>query len=288
MERSRENTFARLWRRWGPWLTPALLAVEVALVWSGGLSVVGAVVIAVVVEALLAVTAIGRGLVAVRHYRAGRHGGRDGWAAAQDGLAQLLPARAARAVLIEARMWVCLLHALLHGGPTGPHAFTYARGIRPLMRVVLALLVFEGAIVEGILVAALGHSPWVWIALGLHLYGLVWTGGFLGSLRVLPHQVGPRALLLRDSVFTTIAVPYAAIAAATVRTTASFGRSGFALDEASGSATFAYGDATVDLALHPDSGVTVNGRPAPPGLRVLRVTADDPHRFVQVLTTPAQ
>jgi hypothetical protein len=54
--------------------------------------------------------------------------------------------------------------------------------------------------VEAVLVAVLGHgNPWVWIALGLHGYGLSWIGGFLGSLTVLPHKVGSTALVLRDS-----------------------------------------------------------------------------------------
>jgi hypothetical protein len=43
---------------------------------------------------------------------------------------------------------------------------------------------------------------WVWVAFGLHVYGLVWAAGFLASLRVEAHRLTPTAVRLGDSVFT--------------------------------------------------------------------------------------
>lgn len=64
-------------RRLGPWLTLLLLVVEIGLVWSGLLSVTGAIVTAVALEALLALTALTHAVVAVRRYRALRAHGED-------------------------------------------------------------------------------------------------------------------------------------------------------------------------------------------------------------------
>lgn len=279
----------RLWRRVGPWLTIVLVAVEVVLVWTGVLSLLGAVTIIVVVEAVLVITALGRGIVAVRAFRTGRGDGHDSWTAAEEGLAELVPPRLARILLLEARMWMCAARWITRRRPHG-RTFGYGASLRPIMRIVLGLLVVEGVVVEVVLAAALGHAdPWVWVALGLHVYGLIWIAGFLGSLTVLPHEVGARALVLRDSVFTTVTVPLAAIASAATQRRGHTGRSGLTVKDGTG--LLAYGDATVRLALHPDAAVRVGPGPGPDGLRRLDVTADNPAAFVRAVDAaraPAQ
>jgi hypothetical protein len=270
-----------LWRRVGPWLTIMLITVEIVLVWTGVLSLLNAVIIIVVVEALLVVTALGRGVVAIRAFRAGRIDGRDGWAAAEEALGELVPPQLARILLIEARMWVCLVEWITRRRPP-ERVFEYGASLRPIMRIVLGLLVIEGLVVEAVLAAVLGHdNPWVWVALGLHVYGLIWIGGFLSSLSVLPHQVGPTALVLRDSVFTVINIPLTAIASMTERRRGHSGRSGFTVDDGTG--LLAYGDATVRIVLHPDSKVRVGTRPALAGLRRIDLTADNPTAFVRAV-----
>ncbi len=272
----------RWWERIAPWLTPVLVVVEVVLVWSGVLSLRDAVIIIVVVEVLLAVTVVGRGIAVVRSFRAGRAENRDAWTAAEDALAQLLPRPGARVLLIEARMWVCLVQWLARRRPPGA-TFGYGRSLRPLIRIVLAMLVVEGAVVEVVLVAILGHrSAWVWVALGLHVYGLIWMGGFLGSLTVLPHEIDDRYLRLRDSVFTTVVVPLASVVSVEQRRRGSSGRSGWKLDD-HGGALLAYGDASVRLVLCPDPGVLLGTAPAPEGLRTIDLTADDPAAFVRAV-----
>lgn len=220
----------------------------------------------------------------MRSYRAGRAEGHYSWLAAENGLAQLLPRPAARVLLIEAQMWVCLVRRLARHRPRG-EVFTYGRSVRPLMRIVLVLLVVEGVIVEGVLAALLGHSAWVWVALGLHIYGLIWIGGFLGSLHVLPHVIGAGAVRLRDSVFASLAIPLDAIASVAVHMRANATRSGFTLDVATGAALLAYGDATVRIVLRPGSQLRLRGGPAPDGVRTIDVTVDDPRAFVQALET---
>lgn len=263
-----------LWRHVGPWLTIVLVAVEIVLVWTGVLSLLNAVIIIVVVEALLVVTALGRGVVGVRAFRAGRVDGRDSWTAVEEGLAEMVPPRLARILLIEARMWVSFVRWITCRRPVG-RVFGYGASLRTILWIVLSLLMVEGAVVEVILVAMLGQAnPWVWIALGLHVYGLVWIGGFLGSMSVLPHQLEPTALVLRDSVFTTIAVPLTAITSVTQRRHPHTGRSGFTVEDGTG--LLAHGDVTVRITLHPDAAVWVCGQPRSPRLRRIDLTADEP------------
>lgn len=59
------------WRRARPWLTAALITVEVALVWSGLLPLRIAVFIGVAVEALLLVVAATGAVAGARRFRAG-------------------------------------------------------------------------------------------------------------------------------------------------------------------------------------------------------------------------
>jgi hypothetical protein len=262
----------RAWRTVGPWLTPALVIVEIVLVRAGTLSVSSAILIVVAVEALLAVTAIARGLGAVRAFRAGRARGRDGWTAALDGLAEVLPRPVARLLIIEARMWVCLARWPAHRRPR-PSTFGYGAALRPIMRIVLGLAIGEGALVEVILFLTLGHgSAWAWIALALHAYGLVWIGGFLGSFSVVPHRVDERWIILNDSVFTALRIPIEQVDAVVTRRRSNFGRSGFRVVD--GAALLAYGDASVRIVL------TGSGEPVADGVHTIDVTADDPDAFV--------
>src|SRR5262245_33254720 len=96
MRNGRGVVIGRVWRRLGPWATPVLVVVEVALVWSGVFQVRTAIVVGLVVEALLWATAVSRTIAAVREFGRGRSGGLDIWQALEDGLAQLVPRRVAR------------------------------------------------------------------------------------------------------------------------------------------------------------------------------------------------
>lgn len=273
----------RLWGRAGPWLTLVLVLVEVVLVWTSVLTLLDAVIIIVVVELLIAVTALSRGYSAVRAFRSGRAGGRDGWTAAEDALARMLPPTVAKVLLIEAHMWVCLVRWLGRRRPVGT-TFGYGAALRPLLLIVLWMVIMEGIVVEAVLVAVLGHtSPWVWIALGLHVYGLIWIGGFLGSLRVLPHELDEQSLRLRDSVFAVYTVPLMGIASVVRRTRTRTGRSGFVVED--GAAVLAYGDTTVRVVLTPAAVISAGSEPVKDPVRTIDLTVDEPEVFVTALST---
>jgi hypothetical protein len=272
------------WRRFGPWLTPAVVLVEVVLVWTGALSLLEAAVILVAVEGLLVSVVLSRAAVAVRSVRRTRMEGAEWWTAVEAGTAEVVPRPLARALLIEARMWVCAAQWSTRR-PRAGRAFGYGANVRAMTRIVVTLVVFETLVVESLLFLALGHSsPWVWLALALHLYGLVWILGFHGSLTVLPHRIDDDALTLRDSVFTTVTVPLAVVSQVQARGRGHVGRSGFRIDE--GAALLTYGDVNVRVFVESSDRVRVNGA-VPPPFRSIDLSLDDRQAFIEALRQQA-
>ena len=272
----------RLWQRGAPWLTPAVALIEVALVGSGILTLRNAVIIVLALESLFAIIAISRVVAAVRTYRAGRGAGRDGWRAAEDALAQVVPRKAARALLIEPRLVACLVRWISgrHDGRS-PDSFGYERGLRSLLAVLCGLLVVEGVVVDVLVAAFVPSGPWIWIAVGLHVYGLIWLTGFYASLVVRPHEFTPEGLRVRDGIFAELLVPYAAITAARPVHHTNFGRSGLKI-AGSGAGLLAIGDATVVLLLDPRVAIPVSTRPNI-SLTRLAITVDDASGFLRRL-----
>lgn len=277
----------RWWNHLGPWVVPTLLVVEVALVLSGRLALGTAVIVIVGVELLLALVAGTRIVAAVRVVRSSRASGIDGWAAAEDGLARLVPRPVARAILIEPRLLACLVRWLTgRHGASPATTFHYRRSMGLLIWACFVLALVEGAIVELVLTLVLPHSPWPWVSLGLHIYGLVWLAGFYASMVTRPHRLGEHGLWLRDSVFKEVVVPYAAITNARSQVYANTGRSGFKVTDHS--ALLAYGDATVSVTLDPSHCLQVNGESTSTPINVIRFTVDDSQAFVRALDQAQQ
>jgi hypothetical protein len=270
-------------RRIGPWLTPALVAAEIALVLSGLLGVRTAVGVGLGIEALLWATAASRVLAGLRRFRAGRAAGLDAWQAAEDGLAAVLPRRMAKLILFEPRLWVCL--ARWATGRYPKTGFHYDASLRTIIWTAAALVVIEGAIVDLLLELLLPGGVWVWVALGLHLYGLLVLLGFLASWATHPHILDEHGLRLRDGIFTELVIPYSAVTDARVARQPNLGRSGLKIDGTT--AVLACGDATVALALDSTRPLAVHGRPEGISLASLATTVDQPRTFVDALRARA-
>jgi hypothetical protein len=188
------------------WLLPALVAVEVVLVWSGLLELREAVIVIAAVEVLLVIVGMGEVLLVARGYRRGRAEGLDAWRALEEGLALIMPPRAAKVLVLEPRLWVCLLRWASRRMRPGEDDFSYhkrslAGGL--LMAVVLTtpveLLIWE------ILV------PWAWLRIALlvlGIYALFWVLGFYASLIVLPHRLEEDGLRLHYGAFAQGLIPY--------------------------------------------------------------------------------
>lgn len=232
--------------------------------------------IAVTVVEVLLVAVAARGVfVAVRSWRANRAAGLDGWGAAEEGLAGILPRKVARLLLIEPRLFVSMIRWLCR--KTGSEdGFGYQRGIRPLLAVIVGVLAVEGVIAD-VLVATLLSGPWVWLVLVVHLYAVWWFVAFYASMVVRPHEAAADALRVRDGIFAELVVPWPAVRGVEVVRRPNFGRSGFKRDPTSSACLLAVGDATVRLELDPQQPVRTPDGPI--GLSTLAITVDEPFAF---------
>lgn len=272
------------WRRAWPWTVPGLALVGVVLVASGFTAVRAAVIVGLALEAVLWLVALTRAPAAVRRYRSDRIVGFDRWAAAEDGLAEIISRPLARVLLLEPRILECLLRWAKgrHEGRSSG-AFGYHRGLQPLLVSILALIFCEGVAVEAVVAILLRGTPWVWVVLGVHAYALAWFAGPFASLVTRPHRLGPHALFLRDGIFAELEVPYRAIEGVRGAHHSQLGRSGLKIDLDTASATFAMGDANLVVELDPTQPVHRRGRMSPLHLQSILITVDDSTTFAQEL-----
>ncbi|GAA3432955.1 hypothetical protein [Kutzneria kofuensis] len=163
----------------------------------------------------------------------------------------------------------CLLAWLFRRYSPG---FGYGRGFRPIVWVLVVLTIVEGCVVELVLAFILPGTLWPVLLLALHVYALLWVLGLLASLTTRPHVLGPDTLVLRDSVFTELTIPLAAITSFSPVARPGLLRSGLKID--GDTALFAYGDA--NLAVH----ISPVDDPRLAGVRHLHITVDDRDRFL--------
>ena len=264
------------------WLLPALILAEVALVWSGLLDFADAVFVVVGIEVLLLATAAGEVVLVVRRYRRGRSAGLDLWAALEEGLAVLLPRKAARIAVLEPRLWVCLLRWISRRTGTSDREFGYHK--RSQMRLILVMLTFTTP-VELLVLELL--APWAWLRISLlvlGLYALLWTFGLYASLVTLPHSLEEDGLRLRYGALAEGFVPLSEIAAVQLAQRRAPGPGdGLQTDTEGGGIYLATGGRT-DLTLTLHSPQTVQGlfRSAGPA-STIHLTADEPKRLASEL-----
>jgi hypothetical protein len=284
-----------IWHKLGPWLTPCLIVVEVALVWSGLLRVGTAIMIGIGIEAVVLIVAVTRAVFAVRRFSAQRSGGATVWSSLEDGLAALVPPTAARVIVGEIRLFGALLAQVFRRG-ANQHArsYSYHASARTLTAVILGLLIFESLVVELILVFTLSGTPWPWILLGLHVYAILWMLALRASMSTRPHTLESDGVHIRDGVFTDVVIPYPSVRNVKIaRSTTSQGmamRTGLKIDPGDRSAVLAYGQPNVTIAVDPTARILLNGRPTETPFDQISITVDqDPQRFVDdlVASSPA-
>lgn len=272
-------------RRIGPWATPVLVAVEAILVWSGLLSFRTAVAAAVGLEALLWVTAISRAVVGARRFRADRAAGVDAWVAAENALAAIIPRRAAHLLLIEPRLWVCVVRWATgrHDGTRSAGAFRYDAALRPVLWAALGLVIVEGTAVEFVLALAVPGTVWLIVSLTVHAYAVFGLLGILASFATRPHLLEGDLLRVRDGVFSEVLIPLDAITDLRRVRRPNVGRSGLKINNASRNALLAHGDANVEITLNPARPVSFRPPALPDGgsIDTLTITAGDPISLVR-------
>lgn len=191
------------------WGSPVVLLVEGALVVSGRLGLGRAVVIAVAVEAVLALLMGATVLLGVQDYRRERTAGGDTSSALRHALRQVLPAPVAAVLWHELGIATAVVRTLRGRAEVAPGETPLAYGRDQLAFIVVMCGVSVGEIlVFGLLV------PWEWlrvVALVVGVYGMFWVLGFYCAMRTRPHVVGRGRVELRCAHLSSVRVPLEAI-----------------------------------------------------------------------------
>ncbi len=197
-------------------------------------------------------------------------------------LARVLPPKPVTVLLAEPRGFVATVRWIRGKRPAG-QLFPHHRDVALLLWVIVAMTVLEGAVVDALLRVVLGPSPWVWIALGVHVYAVYMLVAVYAGMLTRPHSLDGDVLRLRTGLGTEAAVPVAAIAAVEPGHHPAFDRSGWKVDP-DGNATMALSEANLRIVLAPDAEIALNGRniPAP---RTIHVTVDEPRRLAAAVAS---
>ena len=202
------------------------------------------------------------------------------WWRTEAALSQVLPAKAVTILLAEPRGLAAIVNWIRRRRPVG-QVFPHHRDVVVILWMIVAMTVLEGAVVEFLLRVILGPSPWVWIALGLHVYAVYMIVAVYAGMVTRPHSLDGGVVGLRTGLGTEVAVPVAAIEVAKPGRYPDFDRSGWQVD-GDGDATLARGEANLRLTLIPGTTVRVNGRnrAAP---RTIHLTVDEPRRLAAAI-----
>jgi hypothetical protein len=119
-------------------------------------------------------------------------------------------------VALEIGIWrslFLLITRRVPGRGPGVEAFSYVRAVAPIIGAFIFVSALEMVVVHLLL-------PWETIrliVLVLSVWGLLWMFGYLASMKVFPHLVGPEGLRIRSGTSADIAIPWDAVAAVRYR-----------------------------------------------------------------------
>jgi hypothetical protein len=268
--------------RWLRWLIPVLVAAEIGLIWTGAVGGAAAIGLAAGIESLVAVVGLRHFLVARAVYVRERERGQDGWNAFERGVAMVAPRMAARLLVTEIRLWVCLATWLAWRYRRGPEDFAYHR--RSIVKYFLVVVLFTLP-VEVLAFELLIPWGWLrWVLVVLAAYAVVWMAGLAASLAVLPHSLGRGAAVFRYGLLVEARVPYAAIESVELERAAIPGAAEGLRIEAGEDTAYIGAASNTQLVLRLSERLAVRGflGPATP-VGTLRVTADDPEGLWRAL-----
>lgn len=195
-------------------------------------------------------------------------------------LGRVLPSWAVALLLAEPRGLVAVVRWARRRRPDGL-LFPHHRDVATILWTVVASLVVEGVVVDVVLRVILGPSPWVWIALVLHVYAIFMIVAVYAAMLTRPHSLRGSELHLRSGLAAEVVVPADAIDVVDTGRFPDFDRSGWTVD-ADGNATMASGEANLRLTLSQGSTVRVNGRDRT-ALSTIHLTVDEPRRLAAAI-----
>lgn len=195
-------------------------------------------------------------------------------------LARVLPAKLVTALLAEPRGLVAVVRWIRRVRPAG-QLFPHHRDVAIILWVVVASMILEGVIVDVLLRVILGPSPWVWIALGLHVYAVFMIVAVYAGMVTRPHSLDGAVLHLRTGLGFEVSVPVNAIDDVRAGRFPGFDGANWKVD-ADGNATMAAREANLCLSLLPGADLLISGRSrtAP---RAIHVTVDEPRRLAAAI-----
>lgn len=266
------------WGRAVRWVPLVVVGAEALLVLGGVVDLAEAAAVLLLVEMALAGLVVGAAAALRAGYRRARRAGAGRGDAISVALDAALPPVVARLLRYEIQVWVALYRRLRRRPNIAPGAtaFGYGGAMRfPLVGLTVVSMV-EVVAVELIV-------PWPpvrWLLVLLGGYGMVWLLGFVASMWVNPHTVGPAELRLRFGFFADLAVPTALLRSARRELTGSHRE------------TVEYEDGTLSVSVLGVTDVCVEltepypvdlGRAGVRPVHRVRLHADDPRAAVRAL-----
>jgi hypothetical protein len=257
------------------WLTLVIPLVDVALVLTGVLSLRTGIVVALVLEVLLAAVLVVEAAAFRRAYRAERRSGGSRRAGLVAGAETVWPPVVLRLARAEAGVVRSLWWAVRRRSDVGPVdlPLSYAGRFRLVLGALAVLGALETAVVHVLL-------PWQtarWVLLAVSLYALLWVLGSGLSLFQHPHLLRDDELVLRFGHLRSVAVPLAGLVA--VRRSVQSGHGKVLRRDGDRLVLSVMGDTDVELRFDPPVRVAGQGEP------VIRVAfwVDDPQAVVRLL-----
>ncbi len=264
--------------RWVPLL---VVLADAILVLSHVIDLSHAVMVLFCLEVLLAVVVLSE-LIAFRSsYLGARREQLSRMAALAAALDAVLPGPLAVAVRYEFRMFATLGRALHRKAdvPAGSTAIPYARYLRPLLTIMLAIGVLEIAVTTLVVRFIIPWPVVRWLVLAASLYALMWITSFLLALGQFPHTVGADELRVRFAFFTDLALPTNLVRDARSEHHGGYSRT---VQVASGVLAVAVsGSTNVTVAFRGPYPLLLRGRAE--SIQELRLYADDPRAAVTAI-----
>lgn len=259
------------------WVSPAVLLVELGLVLSGWLDVGDAVIIAVVIEGVLAVLMMCLVFLGARDYRQQRDSGADSSTAMKHALLEVLPGPVAHVLWHEVGIFGAIVRENRGRREvrSGEVALPYGKDQLTFI-VVMCVLSMVEIVVVGLLV------PWEWlrlVALVLGVYGMIWIFGFYCAMRTRPHVIGGDFLEVRCAHLGSVRVELDDVIGASKALNGTRTRS---ISHDDGVVTVSLsGTTNVEVRLRDGACASVKGETLPTAF--VRFTCDDPAGAVEKL-----
>ncbi|RBY78333.1 hypothetical protein DQ238_12735 [Geodermatophilus sp. TF02-6] len=257
------------------WLTALVPLTSAALVTTGVLDLRAGLLVALALEAALAVLLLVEAVPFRRAYRVARRTGAGRLAAAVVGAEAVWPPVVVRLARAEVGILRLLWWAVRRREDVGPG--DTALGYAGRFGVVLVVLTVLGVLETGVLHVLVLWETVRWGLVVVSVYALVWSVGFASSPRQHPHLLRDGELVLRSGHLHAFAVPLSGLVAARRSVVSDHRRT--VVHDGERLVVSVMGDPNVELRLDPP--VRVAGREGP----VARVAfwVDDPQAVARLL-----